>query len=132
MHNPDWELIKKFYKERLNVPESIVDNIAVFDILELSAKGFSNLYIAESLQMDKRYVRDVLIDFLKFTGWKNDLDISPIDVYNRCMGNFVCFAHEYRTISSMYDRDSVMVAHTVCKEFTRIKKGLEDYYNGNI
>jgi hypothetical protein len=131
MHNPDWELVKNFYEERLHVPKEIVESTAVYDILELAAKGFSNSYISESLQMDKRYIRDALIDFLHFTGWKMDLDISPIDVYNRCSGNFTCFANEYELVSSMYNKDEVLISYTVCKAFTNIKKGLDDYYAGN-
>jgi len=131
MKNPSWDAVVEYYANVLDTPRKTVNHMAVFDILRLSVKGYSNTYISELLQMDKRYVRDVLIEFLKFTGWKNDLDLSPIDVYNRCDGNFTCYAHECTTISSLFDRDSVLISYTICNDFTKIKKGLDDYYDQN-
>jgi len=126
-----WDYIKSIYKNKFNIDEKVIDYIALNDIFSMSVNGFSNTTIARELEVDCRYIRDALISFLKFYGWENDLDISPMRVYDYCKGNYIRFCKEIKILSPILTRKEISIAYPICKEYEKIRKELLKYESEN-
>jgi len=122
-----WDYIKSIYRTKFNIKEIVIDYIAVNDILNMSVNGFSNTTIARELDTDCRYVRDAVTSFLKFYGWDNDLDISPIYIYNYCKNDYLLFVSKCKAISPVLSREDIFMAYSICKEYNKIQKEIENY-----
>jgi|WetSurMetagenome_2_1015567.scaffolds.fasta_scaffold271736_2 hypothetical protein len=110
-----WEKFKRKFIERF--PEEdpqLLDYIAVYDIIRLVVSGTSNRDIADILYESEDYVESVTLEFLDFSGYKENLDFSPILQYQRLINR----GKQYPFFSQ-------------CERFLDIKRKVDDYYARN-
>lgn len=81
-----YDLIKKIYKDKLNIDEEIIDLLSEMDIMYYCATGTSNLAISNLLNIDIETVENILKNRFNFSGWKDTLDFNPLFVYNKSKG----------------------------------------------
>jgi hypothetical protein len=77
-----FEEIKEFYLERFNIPGELVDILSVSDILLMSVSGACNESIADTLEVDVDFVKEVLTTMYDFEGWNTDLTVNPYRIYS--------------------------------------------------
>jgi hypothetical protein len=124
-----WDLIKYYYQKTFNIPPRYIELVSVMPILEKSIEGFGNRTISRAFNVPVDYVEDVLIDFLCFIGWDEDLDLSPIGVYNTCLGNYTCFYEKILSSSMLIEIEKIPFLFKLCKRFVELKKELEALYD---
>lgn len=123
-----WKAIKSLYLEKLDIPEDIVEKLSSELILKKCAMGLSNLRISKQLDLDMPFIIDTLLTYFNFSGWKFDLDFSPLAIYNRCDGDFNCFEQEVKTISPFdFDRD-IKLAFFICSVYNNIREEISKFY----
>jgi hypothetical protein len=122
-----WELIKKIYQEKLNIPQDVIEYVAIMDILKLCACGYCNKHISRVTKHDIQYIESVLADIFSFDGFSSDLDFSPIAIYNKC-NNKLVFYNELTVIS---DRNAKLVEflYTLCSKYAQIKSYVDKYWS---
>jgi hypothetical protein len=123
-----WEFIKSIYKIKFNIPKYVLEYVAVYDILNLCACGYSNKKISSYVNQDVSYIEEVLLDFYIFKGWFDDLDISPLAVYNLSGGIYIFYEQEIYSRSLIKDYQ-VKQSFKICKQFTEIKQEIYRYYD---
>jgi hypothetical protein len=82
MNEEKWNDVKQFYVNSFGISPELVDLLADNDILTLCVSGSSNATISTNLDIDVECVNEIILNILDFTGWKYDLDINPLNVYN--------------------------------------------------
>ena len=123
-----WDYIKEFYKVNHNIPEEILDYIAIYDIAYSSCSGISNEDIAELYKFTHDYVKGILIEFLDFNGWNFTLDMSPILVYNRVNGNRELFDAYMMAVVSLIGRQNIGKAYSICQRLMEIREEIDKAY----
>jgi hypothetical protein len=121
-----WQYIIAIYKERLGIPEDIVELLSVINILEQSVEGLSNKVIAECTGTSLEYIKETLEQFLSFSGWSVDLDFSPIKVYNRTNG-FNEYINEIILVSPLSLPLDVSLSYEICKKYIEMENKIEKY-----
>lgn len=121
-----WDFIKYFYKIKFNYPSHIVDLLAVSDILYNSCLGYSNTRISRKLHIDVNYVGSVLIEFLGFSGWYDDLIYSPIAIYKQDtrLDRFRVLVYN---IDIFLDENTINISYKICKQYYEIKDRIDKY-----
>lgn len=122
---PDWYFIRSFIKRKFNIDETIVDYIAVIDILELCVAGKSNTSICRILDLDKEYLDEVLTDYLSFKGLETDLDFYPIIVYEKARGSQNTFETLCYTLDYFENLDEL---YNACMSYLEVKKEVDKFY----
>jgi hypothetical protein len=79
------------------------------------------------MELDDEYVKSILIEFLYFPGWKLDLDISPISVYNTYWKDYRVYRYSIETLSSVIDSDDLKRSFYICQRYDKIRKEIENY-----
>lgn len=123
-----WDIIQDLYENRLGIPKSITYLLSIELIVKGCAMGLSNSRISKRLDIDVFYISQILSKEVDFEGWTNDLDFSPLAIYNRSDGNFIAYKQEIETISPFYFEDKVKSSFYVCKVYNNIKKEIDKYY----
>ena len=123
-----WKITKKLIATSLNVNQKIIDYIAVLDILKNCVYGYSNKSISKRTQVPIEYVENVLIDFMSFTGWEEDLDISPIAIFRSSGKLFDAFVMNINNLSSMSGDSLIIMAYNTCVVYDYIKEKVEEFY----
>lgn len=72
-----WETVKEFYYEKFDIRGELVDLMASYDILALSASGVSNETISSILNIDIEEVKSEIQKYLGFDGWEHTLEFNP-------------------------------------------------------
>lgn len=126
--NSSWKDVVDFYRTNLRVPETVVNYLAVYDILEASCTGVSNEDIAGEMSVEVKYVKDTLIEFLNFRGWDKTLDISPLFVYNKTKGIKELYWAAVMAIPDIMPKSYVDKSFTICKRFIKIERTIDKYY----
>lgn len=85
--NTVWSNLKEFYKTSFGFPEGLVELVSVMDILLLCVSGSSNKSIADFFGYDEFYVKRVLLEWLNFEGWRDDLILNPYKIYLKMVKN---------------------------------------------
>ena len=124
--NESWAKIKRFYWHTFGIPERIIDYMAVTDIIKKFLTGYSNMRIANTLKLSTKYVEDVLEEYIGFRGWKTDLDVNPLAIYNRCRGNYRCFVEDIRSVSSVISENFMIALYYLVKMYYQLVKEIED------
>jgi len=122
-----WDYIKSIYMNDYNIPEPVVDMIAVEPILRHCVTGYSVSKIVRYTLMQRKYVKTVINEYFEFDGWTDDLDFSPIAFYNRSQGNVVRFEEEIKMISSIKN-DMIAFLFFICKQYREIVEEIEKYH----
>ncbi len=122
----NWKELSKYIAEKLHTTPLIVDLIAVYDILELSASGFSNASISRRLDMDIEYVKDAIVSYLGFDGYIEDLMFNPYSVFSRSV-SYEDFLQELHILQLPLD-NITEICYTTSIKFDLIRKELDNYY----
>lgn len=122
-----WDLIKKVYKIKFGIPARVVDLMAGEPIIRLCVEGRSNKYISKKLRLPQRYIRSVLMDCIRFVGWKQDLDISPIMVYDSVDGDWYYYKTTIKTVSSLTTPKEITLSYNLCRRYKTIRKEIVTY-----
>ena len=64
------------------ISPELVDLLADNDILIMCVSGSSNATISKNLDIDIESINEIILNILDFTGWKYDMDINPLSIYN--------------------------------------------------
>lgn len=120
MTNKNWDLIRALHSEKTHIPPSVVDYIAVEEILRDCAVGLSNTTIASSYNMDIDYVNGCTNYFLEFSGWTDDLSVSPLVFFDN---------GELEKLSEFdLSDETIKQARLVCLKYNRIKELIDEFY----
>jgi hypothetical protein len=122
-----WKQIVSIYKEKFSADESIINLIAVKDILKLAVCGLSNTSIANHYDFDILYIQTVLKEFLDFEGWDTDLDFSPMLIYknNTLFGTFF---NAVALVSAVSEPNLVQKSFELCEKFSEIERTINANY----
>lgn len=120
-----WDYIKYLYKKYYNIPPQVVDKMACEYILELCANGNSNKKIANLLEEDEDYIKEIIQQYFHFEGWKLDLDINPYDVYNSMGKDFNMYIKSVSTISGIMNLAEVRKSFNICATLDKIRKEIK-------
>lgn len=124
--NKEWLEIIAAYEDILNIPRHIIEYVAVHMTLLYVVSGKSNDSIASIQDITADDVEHDCVEFLGFTGWKEDLDINPLFVYNRVNGDYTTFVGWL--IETGMSREQIEQAFTICKKFKEIEEQINEYY----
>lgn len=127
MENKGWIKFRKFYSELYHIKNSLVDMIAVYEILLFCASGRSNKTIARFLDMEEDYVSDVLEEFISFRGFEYDLDLNPSSIFDR-VENFEEFVNEVKLVSPLSVDTELILWYSVCTRFNSIRERIDKFY----
>ena len=123
-----WSLIKKQYKDLFDIPEYVIDLVAVELILKLCCTGLSKSTIADTLDLDSEYISSTILKYLDFIGWAENLDINPLSVYNDSVSKKIFFeSFKIMEKSEIISRFS----WRICSRYTKIKERIERYYGNS-
>lgn len=123
-----WEFFISDYSNKTLLPVSILELIAIYPVVKLCAEGISNMRISKRLDFPIRYVEDILIDYLDFSGWDLDLDFSPIAMYSRSNKNFDIYYYEVYTVTPVaLSNRFINLSFNICTRFIKIKEKLKEY-----
>lgn len=122
-----WDSIKKIYKVNFNISENIIEYYSVLDVLKKCVSGYSNLRISFGLKDNIKYIRELLYEFIGFSGWDYDLDFSPIAVYNRCDNNYERYRQDVIMVSSVTSDSIIELSFLLCKKYKEIERIIDKH-----
>lgn len=130
-----WDAIKEFYQREFGIDGWVVEMYANLDILSLCVSGASNSTIVEVLDVPMDEVIKVLSDTFQFDGWKRDLPINPLRMFNLFDGqkssveHYICFVGEVsielRKQKELWEVNPVKLFY-MCETFTDIEGKIND------
>ena len=82
MKEEKWNEIKQFYMNSFGISPELVDLLADNDILVMCVSGSSNATISRNLDIEIESINTIILTILDFTGWKYDMGINPLSIYN--------------------------------------------------
>ena len=82
MKEEKWNEIKQFYMDSFGISPELVDLLADNDILVMCVSGSSNATISRNLDIEIESINTIILTILDFTGWKYDMSINPLSIYN--------------------------------------------------
>lgn len=135
MNNIHWEAVKDFYKEKFGIDGWVVEMYANMDILCLCVSGASTYNIVQFLDIPTDEVIRVLVDVFGFEGWKADLPINPLRIFNQYGGvkssveHFVEFTSEIAVELGKYSgMESVEPERLfyMCETYNDIERKIQD------
>ena len=121
-----WEEFKKMTG---NEYTSILDYIAVQEILRLHANGLSYKKIAVTVELDEDYILDTIISFLNAIPFKEDLDFNPLFIYENSNDY-----DEFRAkcnISPITNESDISNSWDSCRVYLMLASAVEEYYDEN-
>jgi hypothetical protein len=125
----DWGVISALLSEKLNIPIRILNLVAVYDILKLTASGVSKLEISLVTEQPISYVEDASFNYLGTIGWDTDIDFNPYQVFMNNLthgyADFETFKSEVHTISPITTDDEITALFFVAKQFKHIDDEIE-------
>lgn len=123
-----WDEIKKYYEIKFSIPEIIIEYISIQEILKRSVTGYSNKRIARQFNFPTRYIENILIDYLYFTGWESDLDFNPLALYNKVNGDYIAYSYQIDcTTPIVYSNKIVNISYNIAKRYNEIKEKIKEY-----
>lgn len=119
-----WEDFLTHCERNLGISRKILDLISISSILDLSVRGFSNKHIANHLELDERYVRNILESTMGFSGLKTDSESSPLFLYQKL--TTVEFENQFKQHLENDKQTKNLLAF--CKKYKEIERQLDEYY----
>jgi len=83
MNEKRWEVVRQFYMESFGIVPELVDLMASNEILLMCVSGSSNSSMSKILNIDEDSISEIILTIFDFSGWKEDLDINPLHVYEQ-------------------------------------------------
>jgi len=127
MGNIDWERLKKFISERTGNSEAQVELMSVIEILDMCVSGASVLDICDSLELDVKFVSEILKKYLGFTGWEESLKINPLALYKSCNMEYNRFIDAYKKFTNKHNALYIELLFNLCKHYSELESELETY-----
>lgn len=126
--NESWKEITDIYEDLFQIPKNVINYVAVYDILLLCVSGKSNENIGNILNIDIKYVEKDCKEFLDHKGWKGDLDINPLFIYQCVFGNYCDFVGRCKTESKFMTEEQIRESFILCKKFKEMETEINDWY----
>ena len=124
MCRSSWDELLLYYKEHFNLDEEVVNLMADYDIVFLSATGASNESISNILDIDIEVVPEVLARICDgFTGWTTELSVNPYLIYQEAPDS-KWFIEDNR-LSGMSEND-ILSALNLVRKFTSIEEKINE------
>ena len=127
MENEQWPEIREYLSESGNIPEIVVDYLAVSNILQMCVRGLSNCKIAYFNHIDEDIIESALFRFLGFKGWDFDLDLDPWRVYVMTHGDFISYELRIMSLTNLLNCGIIQATYKLCKKYNTIKEEIEHY-----
>jgi len=121
-----WEEFKRMTG---NEYTSILDYIAVQEILRLHANGLSYKKIAVTVELDEDYILDTIISFLNAIPFKEDLDFNPLFIYENS-NDYDEFRAKCK-ISPITNESDISNSWDSCRVYLMLARAVEEYYDEN-
>jgi len=128
MENKRWKSFIEYINSTLGIPITILNYIAVSDILLGCVTGLSNSTISKKYNCSDEYIVGVLNEFLDFKGWTNDLDINIYFMYNNADKNLNAFRLLVTTITPLINDKEINISYNICKKYDIIIKEVNKFY----
>jgi hypothetical protein len=125
--NTLWDIIKKFYKEELGIPDYIVECISLLDVIKRCISGYSNYRISQFKGSSINYIKEALSNTIAFEGWDQDLDFNPLALYNRSEMNYARYKEEVNMVSVITSEVVIKLSFNLCELYYRIIEEIEKY-----
>lgn len=119
-----WEEIKKIINKNTGISMEIVELLSVDEILKQCVFGLSVSHIANYIDQNEKYVREVLLAFLDFEGWNEDLDFSPIACYNRSNTREE-FSEDVKSFSHVTNTCGFIFMYDLCRKYKEIEERIK-------
>lgn len=119
-----WEEFVSHCEKNLGISRKTLDMISISNILDLCVRGFSNTHIADYLDIDKAYVKTILESTMGFSGFKTNIDYSPLFLFKKLS------KEEFRERFEKHLQNSKQLENllTFCKKYEEIERQLDEYY----
>jgi hypothetical protein len=134
MHDKEnklWKYIKCLYREKLDIPESIVSLLSDDRILMGVVTGLSNKQICNYVNLDEKLIRATVEQYFKaipnFSGWSEDLDFSPIMVYNNKHSTLYGYSKSVKEINGNVSESDIYLSYCICVIYKDYEKELAKY-----
>lgn len=128
MENKRWNIFTEYINTALGVPITILNYIAVSDILLGCVTGLSNSTISKKYNCSIEYVTDVLNEFLDFKGWEDDLDINIYFVYNNAGMNLSSFRILINMVTPLLNDKEIILSFKICEKYDIIIGEVNNFY----
>jgi len=122
-----WEFIQYLYKKYYNIPPRVVDYMAIYDIIEMCARGLSVRSISKRTKLPQKYIKPTIQEFLDFDGWKEDLDLDMYQRYKSLDGDYGMFVSTIRTTSAVSSGKEINTAYRICGKVEIIRKEIKKW-----
>lgn len=134
MNNIHWDAVKEFYQKEFGIDGWVVEMYANLDILSLCASGACNATIVKFLDVPMNEVAKVLTDTFDFEGWKADLPINPLRLFNLYTGtkssveHFISFTSELAMEFGKYGITDIKPDKLfyICEAYNDIERKIQD------
>ena len=127
MENEHWTEIRGLLSESRNMPELVIDYMAVSNILQMCVRGLANFKIAYFNHIDEDEVKRIIFQFLGFGGWEFDLDIDPWRMYAVTSGNFEVYELEMLNLTNLLECGIIRLSYKLCEKYKTIKEEIQNY-----
>ena len=127
MENEHWTKIRGLLSESSNMPELVIDYMAVANILQMSVRGLANFKIAYFNSMDEETIKRTIFQFLVFDGWEFDLDLDPWRMYIVTSGNFELYELQILSLTNLLDCGIIQLSYKLCKKYEQIREEIKQY-----
>lgn len=125
-----WDLLKKIYKEQLNIDPEIIEYIATYDILKLCVRGKSVSSISVELNEEPFYIVSVLYDIFGFKGFEKDLDFDSRSLYIKYKFSPYAYLSTARLLDRQVNSSTLSQSFRINKLFDLIEREVIRYdYN---
>ena len=125
-------MVKKFYLDNFGIKPDLVELLADNDILTMCASGSSNKSISDMFDIEESDIEEVLLAIFSFAGWKDDLEINPLYIYNAletesfASGLFLFNKFKVWIPAYLdYTQDQIKTMFRLCKRYTSIANRIE-------
>ena len=126
MINTFWRDLRKYHANKTSSTEKVIDYIAVFEILRLCATGISNADIADMLSIEEYYVKETILEFLDFPGFRSNLAYSPYRFY-KVARSFLVFQENLLGTYPDSDKKLARILWDLCDTVYIIEKEINSY-----
>lgn len=126
--NNSWRFLQAYLDYFQEVPPFVLDFLAIEEIIKYCISGISNKTIALSLDISEELIKDILEKFLEFSGWEEDLDISPMFFYNSSYGIYLLYRNKIEEVSPVTTEEIILQSYRVCHTYQNLLQKMRIKY----
>jgi len=124
----DYDKIKKFYVDKLNFSEELVEYLANEELILTCVEGRSNSYLSNKYNASVENIVEMLQKYLGFNGWERDLDFNPFDIFEVSCRLLDDYGFNLTLISPTITDEQIVSTFFICKVFTELRERMNNEY----